>query len=442
MMPRLMVRLAILLAIVLGSTSLAADPPKLAFAPAEEEGFYTFDTGVLRGKVRLNGKSQGIVELVHVPTGTSMASGGRLPGLFSYYRVLATNARYGKAVRDWPTETKILPDGALEVFWPAGEDHPLEITAVHRWSRPDTLDVETTAKPLEDMPKFEVFISNYYEKPFRARVYVTPPDDAAAGPRFVPIDQTPEGQGRYVMIPRDEQGLALIRDGRWTYPPNPVDWDAIRWLAAPLVMRQDATSGLTALMMCPPEDCYAISSPWNPATPDAGGYRSLYLSFFGRDVKSRQTVRARCRFVVARNLSDQDAVKRYEQYVREQGGEKPSSPAPQAEAIELTDDDNGKVVSMPMDAPMGVSLAGNPTTGYSWHVAKIEGNTVEQVGKIEFQSRPHPPGMVGAGGKFHATFKAAKPGASTVTLHYARPWEKDKPPAKTFRVTFQVAEAK
>ena len=200
MMPRLMMRLAVLSAIVFGSTSLAADPTDLAFRPAEEEGFYTFDTGVLRGKVRLNGRSQGITELVHVPTGTSMASGGRLPGLFSYYRVLATNARYGKAVRDWPTETKILPGGALEVFWPVGEDHPLEITAVCRWSRPDTLDVVTTAKPLDDMPKFEVFISNYYEKPFRGRVYVTPPDDAAAGPRFVPIDQTPDAKGRYVML--------------------------------------------------------------------------------------------------------------------------------------------------------------------------------------------------------------------------------------------------
>jgi len=441
-MPRLMMRLAVLSVVVFGSTALAADPASLAFKPGEEEGFYTFDTGVLRGKVRLNGQSQGITELMHVPTGTPMASGGRLPGLFSYYRVLATNARYGKAVRDWPTETKILPDGALEVFWPAGEDHPLEITAVHRWTRPDTLDVVTTAKPLEDMPQFEVFISNYYEKPFRGRVYVTAPDDAAAGLRFVPIDQTPDAKGRYVMIPRDEPGLALIRDGRWTYPPNPVDWDTIRWLAAPLVMRQDATSGLTALMMCPPEDCYAVSSPWNPETPDAGGYRSLYLSFFGRDVKAGQTVRARCRLVIARNLTDQDAVEQYERYLREQGGEKPSSPAPRAGPIELGDDDHGKTVSAAVGASIKVSLTGNPTTGASWTIAQIEGDAVEQVGQIEFQSRPHRPGMMGVGGKFHATFKAAKPGTSTVTLHYARPWEKDKPPAKTFRVTFQVAEAK
>jgi hypothetical protein len=305
-----------LVVLTLAPGEVPAAPPDLAFKPADEKGFYTFDTGVLRGRVRLGGTSQGIVEMVHVPSGESLAAGGRLPGLFSYYRVFSGATRFGHAARDWPTVTKLLPDGALEVFWPAGEGHPLEMTAVHRFSRPDTLDVETTVKPLEDMPAFEAFLSSYYEKPFRARVYVTPPDDAAAGPRFVPIDRTPDAKGGYVMVPRDERALAAIRDGRWKVPPNPVDWDVIFWLAAPLAMRQDAATGVTALMMSPPGDCFAVSSPWNPATPEAGGYRSLYLSFFGQDLKAGQTARVSCRLVVAQNLSDEEAVKRYEAYLR------------------------------------------------------------------------------------------------------------------------------
>jgi hypothetical protein len=296
-------------------TAPCAEAADLAFKPADEEGFYTFHTGVLRGTVRLNGRSQGIVELVHVPTGVSMASGGRLPGLFSYYRILAANARHGKAARDWPTVVELLPDGALEVFWPAGDENPLEMTAVYRWTRPDTLDLETRVKLLEDMPAFEVFLSSYYEKAFRARVYVKPAQAPAAKPRFVPLDRMPEAKGRYVMIPRDEEALGTIRDGRWKIPPNPVDWDVIRWLAAPLAMREDADSGVTALMMTPPEDCFSFSSPWNPATPEATGYRSLYLSLFGQDLKAGQTARARCRLVVAQDLSDQQAVKFYEQYL-------------------------------------------------------------------------------------------------------------------------------
>jgi inhibitor of cysteine peptidase len=450
MMPRFTARLAILSAIVLGSTSRAADPPDLAFQPAEEAGFYRFDTGVLRGRVRLNGRSQGITELVHVPSGAFVAAGGGLPGLFSYYRVLSTDRRYGKAVRDWPTETGILPDGAMEVFWPAGEEHPLEITAVYRWSRPDSLDVVTVVKPLQDMPRFEIFVSSYYEKPFRARAYVTPPGDAAAGPRFVPLDRTPDAQARYVMVPRDEQALAMIRDGRWTYPPNPVEWDVIRWLAAPLVMRRDETSGLTALMMCPAEDCFAVSSPWNPASPDASGYRSLYLSLFGRDVKAGQTARARCRLVVAQNLSERAAVECYERYLKELREAKPASPSPWgrrtkplplAGTVKLTEAADGKTLSVPVGATVEVRLPGNPTTGYSWELAEIEGDAVEQVGKIEFRSRAHRRGMLGVGGTFRATFKATKAGTSTVTIQYARPWEKDKPPEKTFRVTVQAVQA-
>ena len=313
-----LVRPVVVLLAVLSARSLPADPANLGFKPADEEGFYAFDTGVLRGKVRLNGTSQGITELVHVPSGVSLASGGRLPGLFSYYRIFSANTRYGNAVRDWPTETKVLPDGALHVFWPTGEGHPLEITAVHRWTRPDTLDVVTTVKPLEDMPAFEVFLSSYYEQAFWAQVYVKPVEDAAAGPRFVPVDRTPESKGGYVMYPRDEQALELILDGRWKIPPSPVDWDEIRWLASPLAMRRDETSGLSALMMAPPEDCFAIASPYNPATPDAGGYRSLYFSFFGRDLKAGETAEARCRLVIAQNLADAQAVKLYEEYLQEQ----------------------------------------------------------------------------------------------------------------------------
>lgn len=314
-MPRSLACSVVVLLALSTATALAADSQGLGFQPAEEDGFYMFNTGELRGRVRLNGKSQGIVEVVHSASGTSMAAAGRLPGLMSHYRVFSGDTRYGNAARDWPTITKVLPDGALEVFWPAADEHPLEMTAVYRFRRPDTLDVITTVKPLVDMPAFEVFLSSYYEKAFRARVYLKPADEGGAAPRFVPVDRTPDAVGGYVMFPRDDDGLRLIRDGRWKVPPSPVDWNVIRWLAAPLVMRKDETSGLVALMMSPPEDCFAVSSPWNPASPDAGGYRSLYLSLFGRDLEAGETARVRCRLVIAKGLSDQQAVKRYEEYM-------------------------------------------------------------------------------------------------------------------------------
>jgi hypothetical protein len=128
---------------------------------------------------------------------------------------------------------------------------------------------------------------------------------------------TPKSTGGYVMFPRDDEAVKLIRDGRWKVGSNPVDWALGSHLAAPLVIRRDSVQGLTAVMMSPPGGCFAVSTPWNPATPEGGGDRSLYLSLYGGDLKAGQPARARCRLVIARDLSDEQAVARYEAYLKE-----------------------------------------------------------------------------------------------------------------------------
>jgi hypothetical protein len=86
-------------------------------------------------------------------------------------------------------------------------------------------------------------------------------------------------------------------------------------MAAPLAFRRDAELGITALFMSPPGDCFTMSCPWNPKTPESGGYRSLYQSFFGRDLKAGETVRARCRMVINRGLTDDDILTKYRAFV-------------------------------------------------------------------------------------------------------------------------------
>ena len=76
-------------------------------------------------------------------------------------------------------------------------------------------------------------------------------------------------------------------------------------------------TGITVAMMGLPQDYFAIGSPWNPATPNAKGYRSLYLSLFGRTLKAGQAATTRCRLVINRQLGDDQAVRRYEAFARE-----------------------------------------------------------------------------------------------------------------------------
>jgi hypothetical protein len=300
------------LLLAIGTRSFA-DSPDLAFKPAGE-GLFEFDTGALKGRLKLDGKYQGVYPLVDVATGNELV---HPPGVFSFYRVLSTNRRFGKSARDWPTQFRLLSDGAVEVRWPPAEEHPLEITAVYRWTAPDTLDLEIVVKPQREMPRFELFMSSYFTKGFRASIYVK--QDGQRQRDFVPADRSPDSRGGYVMFPRDQEAIDMITDGRWTIPPSPVNWAIERWLAAPLAIRRDTAQDLTALMMCPPDDCFAVSSPWNPATPEAGGYRSLYLSLFGRDLRADQTEHARCRLIIRRKLANDDAIGRYQEYLKTRG---------------------------------------------------------------------------------------------------------------------------
>ena len=284
---------------------------RLAFRPAGP-GLYEFDTGVLRGQLKLDGKYQGLYPLVDSVSGADLT---RPPGVFSPYRVFSTNRRYGDAARDWPTRTRRLPEGGVEAFFAATDEHPLDMTAVYQWVAPDTLDFRVIVEPKQKMPSFELFMSNYFAQNFRAAVYVQREGRGSAV--FAPADKKAGSPRSYVLFPRDAAAVSLVQDGRWKIPPSPVDWEIERPLAAPLAVRRDAALGITAVLMSLPQDCFAVATPWNPVTPDAKGYRSLYLSLFGRDLESGARAGARCRLLIRRRISDEEAVARYEKFRRE-----------------------------------------------------------------------------------------------------------------------------
>lgn len=302
-----------LIGVFLGSlvAPLFAAPPDLTFRPTGL-GLYEFNTGPLRGGLKVDGKYQGLYPVVDTATGAELV---HAPGVFSLYRVFSTGRRYGDAARDWPTATRLLDDGGVEVLWPPAAEHPVEMAAIYRWKGEDALDFDVKVAVQQAMPKFELFLSSYFTKGFRAAVYRSVPGEGEK--RFVPVDRTPQSTGGYVMFPRDEDAEKLILDGRWKIPPSPVDWAIERHLAAPLVIRRDEKLGLCAVIMSQPKECFAVSCPWNPATPEGGGYRSVYLSLFGRDLEAGQTAHARCRLILGRNLSEAEAVRRYEEFLQE-----------------------------------------------------------------------------------------------------------------------------
>ncbi|MCC7519701.1 MAG: protease inhibitor I42 family protein [Verrucomicrobiae bacterium] len=94
--------------------------------------------------------------------------------------------------------------------------------------------------------------------------------------------------------------------------------------------------------------------------------------------------------------------------------------------------------SQPIEVVGGQSfeivLESNPTTGYSWTLAKRLVNRVVTLAGNEY--RPKDSSLTGASGLEIWTFVARHEGATTISLAYRRPWEKEQTPAKvcTFRV--------
>lgn len=96
-----------------------------------------------------------------------------------------------------------------------------------------------------------------------------------------------------------------------------------------------------------------------------------------------------------------------------------------------------KPVSVKAGEEFTVSLESNPTTGYSWQLAKpVEEKVVTLVGsKYE---RAGQKGVIGAGGREHWTFKATATGKTSVEMKYVRSWEKDVPPVRVASIVIEV----
>lgn len=262
-------------------------------------GEFRFDTGVLHGTFRSQGRSIGLLPVTHAASGTVLA---RSMGLFGVYRVFSGGRRFGNGMWSWPSEASLAPSGAVTVRWPPAAGRPFEMKAAYRWAGPETLDVEISVTPEEDLRGFETFLASYFGEQFTR---------AAVPARVGGFLAAEEDQGRWQMFPRSAASLVLIRDGRWKIPPNPVDWAIRPEFEWPLAVRRAPASGLAAVVMAPAEDCFSVATP-HQTDP----HYSLYLSLFGRDAGKGETARARARLAVLEAADEGRIRKLYSDYLR------------------------------------------------------------------------------------------------------------------------------
>jgi inhibitor of cysteine peptidase len=127
------------------------------------------------------------------------------------------------------------------------------------------------------------------------------------------------------------------------------------------------------------------------------------------------------------------------------GGSGGASPQPSGsavpETVHLDGSANGTTVAVDPSTPIAISLASNPTTGYSWLVTSVPDPAILAADSpIDgvYVADAMASGVVGSGGMQTWGFHAATAGTTTFTAEYARPWESGVPAVGAFTVTITV----
>ena len=103
--------------------------------------------------------------------------------------------------------------------------------------------------------------------------------------------------------------------------------------------------------------------------------------------------------------------------------------------MKITQDMNGQTVNLVKEDTLILTIDGNPTTGYNWEVGEVDQTILEPLGEPEYDSDS---ALIGSGGTYTFTFKAAAAGTTNLKLIYYRSFEKDVPPVETFEITVVV----
>lgn len=246
----------------------------LRFRPDGKRGF-SFDTGILRGRLYADGRPLGLTEVYHIPTGARLDCSN---GLLSHYRVFGNGRRFGDGAWNWLSTAKALEDGSVEIRWLAIE-RPFEMCAIYRLTWPGVVQVQTTIWPWAELKGFEVFLASYFDAAFtNAVVSVRNGNDDAFA------EATP-GKGDWQMYVRDDDARTLAEDGRWKIEPHPVAWTyparlPERWIQG---LRRAPAFGLTVAVTAQTHSCFALATPHQTE-----GHFSTYVSLFGRNLPERK----------------------------------------------------------------------------------------------------------------------------------------------------------
>lgn len=111
----------------------------------------------------------------------------------------------------------------------------------------------------------------------------------------------------------------------------------------------------------------------------------------------------------------------------------PPVPAP----LKLGAEASGSSIRLAPGQTLEISLAGNPTTGYSWTTEAGGDPVLRAAGEPTYAPDTDGGTLVGGGGTYTFAYEGAGPGTTRIELAYRRAWETGVAPLERF--TLEVA---
>jgi len=101
----------------------------------------------------------------------------------------------------------------------------------------------------------------------------------------------------------------------------------------------------------------------------------------------------------------------------------------------LTEANTGQQLGALPGDEIVIRLAENPTTGYRWQLANVDG-PIEPAGD-SFELAPNP--QIGSGGVREFRFRAVGPGAAHLELKHLQAWEGERSVDRRFAADIRIA---
>jgi inhibitor of cysteine peptidase len=109
--------------------------------------------------------------------------------------------------------------------------------------------------------------------------------------------------------------------------------------------------------------------------------------------------------------------------------------------IQVDDTFHGREVALQVGQTLKVSLSENASTGHQWSIPAELKSKLTPVLREREETVEAPDGPPGRPGVRNLYFEAVAAGTADLEIHYRRPWERNAPPARKFKLRVLVQRA-